>query len=806
LGASSNDQVKRKRARTAARRGLEIIENLAIAINPDIHADILLSLGSTYATTQYPGDTNLVTALSYYLKALELKENANNAFDVELLKLQIGDMIRYMLEFIPVVTSFAGQNKALEELELLHNVAKKINDLDLIFDSGISLCNIYSMFRLAQESEELARGLLNNENFTEKQHDMISFALASSLSEQGKHEEAIVIQESLISKNSKIFEDSTIAAAIWLNLGNSRRELEDIDGAKQAFRHSLELSDKIDNTNERKKIQSQLHVLIADLFFLSGKSQDAMVELKTAESFFTDDFFAVDRIHFYSHAGIGFFKVKMYEQAVANFEEAKQRLRKQLTHGSSPRLWQSMLTAWANNDSFMIQIHLYEKNVESTKKALVIAEHTKGRLLTWFKLHAHPQGAELALSDKRILKAVEKVQAFSTRNKTFIVSFFASIHGLAIFSVHDNKIEGTWFDDLSYNIFYKNYYEPLDKKIEELLKDKFDLMHENKLVNDFNIQLDVVLEKLGQYLEKSSPQLLQGGSDLVLIPHRLLRNLPLAYCKLHDGKRLFELFERVTIIPSISDMAELLDRVINKCDGSLARIALVDPDDSLPFARLEGFLTAKTDKVRTGNNVNLGTLKTSLSNPDSLLLSCHGHFNKSNPWRSTISLADGNFEILDILDPRNKFNSNIVVFGVCEIGKTQYSVSDEPIGFAEMLVQMGVKTVIAPLWPVHDIATLFFNTKFFQMLDNGIDTASAIYKTSKWLSQVDVGELVKLTDQHLSKLDKISVRSAELDDAIVRLEDIREWLKNEEYGNFCPFKSSFFWAPFHHFGINQKNL
>jgi hypothetical protein len=116
------------------------------------------------------------------------------------------------------------------------------------------------------------------------------------------------------------------------------------------------------------------------------------------------------------------------------------------------------------------------------------------------------------------------------------------------------------------------------------------------LLNSAEALSHLLLEQLGAILYQAVPALADGGTALVLIPHRALRSLPLAHSQLPDGRHLSEIFGEVTVAATMELFARMLDAAPS--DGG-SRELFLDPEDNLPFARLEGAIAAPA-QVRTG--------------------------------------------------------------------------------------------------------------------------------------------------------------------------------------------------------------
>jgi tetratricopeptide (TPR) repeat protein len=800
-----NDDIEMDRARRFARCGLRIIDSVTgFTVDPNVHAEMLLAMGQTYARVENLGDPQLAETLTYYLQALDLKEEAENWDDVQRLK----DLLRGIIEYlIPMahLSAVVGLGKTLRGLELAYKATLRIDDTWLTCQMARTLSNIYSTVRQPELADEILREVLSRDDLEENDRDELNSALASSLSERHLGREAAEIQAALIGKKSKILDEPIGKTTLYMNYGNSLRVDGDIDGAHNAFETALASAPAIENENERKNITARLHALTGEIRFLKGDPKRGEEELKKAESMFTVDLSGTDRIHFNNLAGRCYFDAGHYDEALRHLNASREALRGQLERGPWPSVWESMLNAWSNLDAMVIQIYLSKGGAENTESALVASEAAKGRLLRWLSMSYLEEAPGIALSPERHEAALKAVREWTAANsRRTVVSFFANVEGLGLFYLKGTEpVSGTWLGEFEYDSFMTDFYEPWEKLIDTALTS------DSELWGVAGALTDLMLDRIGEWIWRACPQLAEGGEELVLIPHRLFRSLPLSHCRLPGGKRLSECFDRVTVSSSLYDLSRSISREDDLLDTDGSRVALVDPDNTLPFARLEGLLFAGPDASLSGTEVTVESIHQTLHGSDVALISCHGDFDEKNPWQSGINVADGDFKVYEILDPQYRVVTDLVVLGACEAARTRRSLSDEPFGFPGMLVQAGVGAVLAPLWKVDDYSTLLYLTHFFETIDAGANPVAAAQSAAHWLRDLSRKDAMELTDGLLERAESLmggSDKPEGLDQISERLTAIRDWIQTLDKDE-RPFRSPLDWAAFQfvgHIGVKPS--
>jgi len=788
----SNDDNMMRRARRAASRGLKIVEaTTEFTVDPDIHAELLLAIGQTYARVQSLQDIDVGEALRYYLQALGLKKQAGNLPDYQRLQ----DLMKRMIAFLlptAQMASLVGQGNTLRNLETAYEAVKHLDDTGLAFDVAITLSNVYSRVRQPELAEELLRNILSTQQLTTENRDAARLAIASTLSEQGRAAEAAEIQSALIAEDSFLLKDHLDKSTLYMNYGNSLREMGNLDAALEAFQTALKLALEVPERADIKNRQAHIHTLLGQAYFLKGEPESGESEFKTAESLFDVDLSGTDRLHFHSVAGKCYFEAGMPDAALVHLDTARKILREQLAKGPRPSVWESMLREWAYLDALTVEHYLTKGNTVEAEAALLVAESAKGRLLTWLGWAAHKEAPELALSTERQESALRKVQKWTdSQLGRHVVCLFAADRGLAVFLIgRGGTVSGKWLAEARYDTFMTDFYEPWEYLIDASWSSP-------ELRSAAGALTELLLDKVGEWLWEACPELKAGGDDLILVPHRLFRSLPLSHCRLPGSRRLSEGFQRVMFSPSLYSLSVSLERPRRDSADTPQVTALVDPDGSLPSARLEGILAAGLAKTKAGSDVTIDAFHHALSTEGIILLSCHGDFDEKNPWQSELLLADGKFTVPELMHPSHRVNADLIVLGVCEAARTRRSLSDEPLGFPSVLVQEGVGAVIAPMWKVDDFSSLLFLSRFFQQIRDGEHPAVAVQVTGRWLAHLKSADALNLVRDILDQVKKLTRRKGGrgLAPLAEQLQGIERWLITEP-AKSRPFRSVLDWASF----------
>ncbi len=581
-----------------------------------------------------------------------------------------------------------------------------------------------------------------------------------------------------------------------LDLGNSLARLGKFEEAIGQYTTALQ---EIAQSPEKDKLDvlaAQISTVLAEELCKLGRMDKSLEALSSAISYYGLLPPAHQPIPFHLKAAAILHTAGKSDVALKHLESARESLFSQLTGTPDISIWESMLNNWSTLQALAVRIAADRQKPDEVRQALVEAEAAKGRLMAWLQRFGKPQAAQQALDLRRHEEALKAVEGWCAKETgQVVISLFATDEGLAVFTITANAIHCSWLYDAAYQEIVKDYYEPWEK-----LLDEADTA--GGLLAPASAVTDLLLTRLGEWFWRAHPTLADGGKTLVIIPHRLFRSLPLGCSRLPGGKYLTDLFDEVFVVPTLHTFAEKLSDIV-EMDISGGG-ALVDPDGTLPFARLEGRLSFERSRFQAGDEVTREKAIEAMGSERTLLLSCHGEFDEANPWQSFLVLSNGTLDLVELLGKRqSNARAAMVVLGSCEASRHRRSMSDEPLGFAGALVQSGISMVLAPLWKVDDLAACLFVTRFFELYRIGIAPAKAAQKSALELRSMSAREVMERLQDWLRRNalppengDHLVLTRLEVE----RIEIFTRWLKTLYHAE-RPYRSPYDWAAFQLLGF-----
>jgi CHAT domain-containing protein/tetratricopeptide (TPR) repeat protein len=130
-------------------------------------------------------------------------------------------------------------------------------------------------------------------------------------------------------------------------------------------------------------------------------------------------------------------------------------------------------------------------------------------------------------------------------------------------------------------------------------------------------------------------------------------------------------------------------------------------------------------------------LRAALPGSDVLHVASHGRFDADEPLDAEIELAAGEtLSMRQVLDGEIDLSTcRLAVLSACETGLAEYRhLADEALGFSAVFLFAGVRTVVASLWQVDDLATMLLLSRFYRLLvDDGKGPGEALAAARRWL-------------------------------------------------------------------------
>lgn len=207
------------------------------------------------------------------------------------------------------------------------------------------------------------------------------------------------------------------------------------------------------------------------------------------------------------------------------------------------------------------------------------------------------------------------------------------------------------------------------------------------------------------------------GESVILIPTGPLHRIP--------WRALEPLQDRRVIVSPTAG----LWRRDRPADDGLSMVAVAGPD--LAYADQEVTAVAARyarSVVLAGEQATCQATLRAVAGASIWHVAAHGLIRTDNPMFSAIRLADGPVTVFDLEElappPRT------VVLAACEAAHSTVRPGDELLGLTAALLGIGVETVIAPVLPIADRASVEVMTRLHSQLAAGVPPAEALARTA----------------------------------------------------------------------------
>ncbi len=214
---------------------------------------------------------------------------------------------------------------------------------------------------------------------------------------------------------------------------------------------------------------------------------------------------------------------------------------------------------------------------------------------------------------------------------------------------------------------------------------------------------------------------LSSYRHLIVAPYRHLHGLPFA--ALNDGERC--LIDRFTIStnPSASVYAGCRSRTRPKTHGS---VVMAISDRRAPQIAAEGELVASLlpeARLVSGSDATREVLQ-NCSGSRILHLATHGSFRRDNALFSSLQLADGHLNLIDL--QRADLKVDLITLSACHSGSAVAVGGDEMQGLMRGFLAAGAQNLLASLWEIDDASTKEFMRSFYTSVAEGVSFEGAL--------------------------------------------------------------------------------
>ncbi|WP_228008482.1 CHAT domain-containing protein [Microcystis aeruginosa] len=244
-------------------------------------------------------------------------------------------------------------------------------------------------------------------------------------------------------------------------------------------------------------------------------------------------------------------------------------------------------------------------------------------------------------------------------------------------------------------------------------------------------------------------QHLQGITELILIPHLFLHQIPFDLLPTAQGQLLGDRF-RLQFVPS----TKILGLCRERSQPSPHTLGIVEnTTEDLPYTPLECEWVAQTWNVPRqrrlqGRTATPDSYLQLLKQVQALLSSHHATSRPDDPLNSHLLLAEEQKVTLrDLLSPLWRFPELLEVFLSCcetglsfasfrdQEGNLRRELLDEPLSLGTGFLLAGARAVISSHWAVADLATALFSREYHRARRAGEERLTALHQARQALRE-----------------------------------------------------------------------
>jgi CHAT domain-containing protein len=235
------------------------------------------------------------------------------------------------------------------------------------------------------------------------------------------------------------------------------------------------------------------------------------------------------------------------------------------------------------------------------------------------------------------------------------------------------------------------------------------------------VQIPTVLAEVAQRLELDTlVSKLECITDLVIIPHLYLHQIPFAALPLNGGGSLGDRFT-IHYTPSCQILKYCHDRPsnINRTQHG----TIENADGTLPGAEFEGAFVANLFELADCYRLQ-GRSQATIAGFQSLMATTalpvtnlhfanHAQSRLDDPLESALELADGSIKLGRLMISRYP-HLHEVFLSCCETHLGATKITDDILTIGTGFLCAGARSVISTLWSVDDLATALFSIFYYQ--------------------------------------------------------------------------------------------
>ncbi len=287
-------------------------------------------------------------------------------------------------------------------------------------------------------------------------------------------------------------------------------------------------------------------------------------------------------------------------------------------------------------------------------------------------------------------------------------------------------------------------------EVEETVQKLQRYLRQSRFTEEVKQEAQKLYQWIIQPIEQNLEKLRQSGqvSTLVFVLDDTLRNIPISVLY-NQGEYLVEKYA-LAVIPN----RQLFDprprqKQLKVLTAGVSEGQIVDGIEfaALPYVPSEladiQQLTGATTEPLLNQTFTEGKLEQQIDSAAFSIvhIATHGEFS-SDPdetyilvWGKRVKVRDFD-QILQISNPDTPQVIELLILSACETAQGNRRAA---LGLAGVAAQARVRTTLASLWKVNDLATAEFMTKFYEALRDGATVAQALQQTQLYfLSDLDL--------------------------------------------------------------------
>ncbi|MCC3407280.1 MAG: CHAT domain-containing protein [Microcoleus sp. PH2017_10_PVI_O_A] len=409
------------------------------------------------------------------------------------------------------------------------------------------------------------------------------------------------------------------------------------------------------------------------------------------------------------------------------------------------------------------------------------------------------------------------IQQLIDKPTTAIISFYTTVSDTFIFVVRQNEITLQSCAELGFEALHGWIFQ---NWLGQYVKDK----------DSWKEQLVGMLAEIAKQLNLNDLILwhLEGISELIIVPHFALHQIPFAALPIGDNRYLVDKF-LIRYAPSCQVLEFCQQRP--SLGNNLKCGTIEDATGDLPCASFEGEQLAVLYNIPDDRRLK-GRGQATVSNYRELAQtvqilhsSHHAQSRFDNPLESTLILGDGCITLGQLMTPAWRLPQLSDVFlSCCETGLGVSEITGDILTFSTAFLSGGARSVISTLWAVDDLATALFSIFYYQEWQQGKNRLEAIREAQIKLRSLAGNtlaasyktQLTELLKQKLKEIDQIRKKAKikrdtyrvdcaiyqQLDEEYKKIAQIADQVYKalRNLDKFCqeskPFSHPFYWAAF----------